>query len=422
MASHEYDFYVGIDWATEAHQVTVVDPKGQIRAERSVDHNGAAITRFIDWLLEFTGNASSIAVAIEVPRGALVEMLVDRGIAVFSINPKQLDRFRDRHTVAGAKDDRLDAYVLGDSLRTDMHLFRRVQLEDPLIVQLREFSRMEEDLKQEKVRLTNRLREQVYRFFPQMLRLCPAADEPWFWDLIDLIPTPAHARAARPQRVTKLLRAHRIRRLSAEDVLTEVRATPVQVAPGTSEAARAHILMLLPRLQLMQAQLKENTRLIEGILEQLRTSESDEGQKNEHRDVEIILSIPGIGISIAATMLGEASQAIAERDYDALRAHAGVAPVTRRSGKRKFVIRRYACNPRLSNALYHAARVHAQYDPLARALYAELRQRGHSHGRALRTIADRMLRILIAMLHGGSLYDIARLRRVPTGETISEAA
>jgi transposase len=419
----EFDLFVGIDWATESHQVTVVDRNGQITAERSVEHNGAAISRLIDWLLELAeGNASRIAVAIETPRGALVETLVDRKIAVFSINPKQLDRFRDRHTVAGSKDDRLDAYVLGDSLRTDRHLFRWVQINDPLIIQLREFSRMEEDLKQERLRLTNRLREQIYRFFPQMLRLCPAADERWFWDLVELIPTPASARAARALRVAKLLRAHRIRRLSAEDVLSELRATPVQVAPGTTEAARAHIKLLLPRLQLIHAQLKENTERIKGVLEQLSTSENTEGQKNEHRDVEIILSMPGIGISIAATMLGEASQAIAEREYSALRAHSGVAPVTRRSGKRKMVIRRYACNPRLSNALYHAARVHAQCDPLARALYADHRRRGHTHGRALRTIGDRMLRILIAMLNSRTLYDRTRLRQPSAGDAVSEAA
>lgn len=413
----DYDFYVGIDWAMESHQVTVVDPGGARRTEMSVEHSGASITRFIDWLLELAGGeARKVAVAIEVPRGALVEMLIDRGIAVFSINPKQLDRFRDRHTVAGAKDDRLDAYVLGDSLRTDLHLFRRVQLADPLIIQLREFSRMDEDLKQEKVRLANRLREQVYRFFPQMLRLCSAADEPWFWDLLELVPTPAEARSANRQRITRLLRAHRIRRLSTEDVLTELRTAPVQVAAGTTEAARAHIRMLLPRLQLVEAQLKEISKRIQETLEQLSASENDEGQKNEHRDAEVILSMPGIGITVAATMLGEASQAVAERDYNAIRAHAGVAPVTRRSGKSKFVSRRYACNPRLSNALYHAARVHAQFDPHARALYSQLRQRGHTHGRALRTIGDRMLRILIAMLRNHSLYNSARLRPLPTAE------
>lgn len=105
--------------------------------------------------------------AIETPRGAIVEMLVERGLEVFAINPKQLDRFRDRHTVAGAKDDRRDAFVLAKSLRTDLPSFRRVRLDGPL-------------------------REQLHRFYPQMLHLCHAADEAWLWALLDLAPTPAH--------------------------------------------------------------------------------------------------------------------------------------------------------------------------------------------------------------------------------------
>lgn len=423
MEAQTFDFFIGIDWATQAHQVTVVSPTGQILAKKSVEHTGPAIARLIDWLLQLAdGQVARLAVAIETPRGALVEMLVQRGLAVFSINPKQLDRFRDRHTVAGAKDDRLDAYVLGDSLRTDLALFRRVKLDEPLIIELRELSRIDEDLKQEKLRLTNRLREQTYRYFPQLLRLCPALDEPWVWDLIEAVPTPAAAQLARPQRIAKVLRTHRIRRLSPEDVLSELRTTPVRVAPGTMEAARAHIRILLPRLRLVEAQLKEITKGIEAVLEQLGANEQSEGHKHEHRDAEIILSVPGIGITIAATMLGEASQAVAERDYDAIRAHAGVAPVTRRSGKRKLVTQRYACNPRLANALYHAARVHAQCDTVAQAHYAKLRQQGHSHGRALRSVADRLLRILMAMLRDGTLYDCTKPRLAATTDQLAQAA
>ena len=73
-----------------------------------------------------------MAIGIEVPHGTLVEELLERGFTVFSINPKQLNRFRDRHFPAGAKDDKRDAFVLADSLRTDQHCFRAVSLGDPL--------------------------------------------------------------------------------------------------------------------------------------------------------------------------------------------------------------------------------------------------------------------------------------------------
>ena len=73
-------------------------------------------------------SAASVVVAIEVPHGAVVEVLLEHGFEVFSINPKQLDRFRDRYFPAGAKDDGRDAFVLADSLRTDQHCFRAVRV------------------------------------------------------------------------------------------------------------------------------------------------------------------------------------------------------------------------------------------------------------------------------------------------------
>jgi hypothetical protein len=82
---------------------------------------------------------------------------------------------------------------------------------------------------------------------------------------------------------------------------------------------------------------------------------------------------------------------------------------------------RRSCNERLRNGLYHAARVNVQCDPASRELYASLRSRGHSHGRACRTIADRMLRILIAMLRSRQLYNKHQLP-VPAGEELSNAA
>src|SRR5207244_2361903 len=111
-----------------------------------------------------------IAGSIEVPRGPVVATLLERGFHVFAINPKQLDRFRDRHSPAGAKDDRRDGFVLADSLRTDRPAFRQVHVDDPLLIQLRELSRAEEELQTELRRLSNRLWEQLQRFHPQVPR------------------------------------------------------------------------------------------------------------------------------------------------------------------------------------------------------------------------------------------------------------
>jgi transposase len=423
MSQSEYSLLVGIDWASEKHDACVLDGHGEILAERTIEHTGEALSAFLDWLVGLADDQPKrIAVAMEINRGALVDAFVDRGIAVYSINPKQLDRFRDRHTVAGAKDDRLDAYVAADALRTDRALFRRVSVDDVMIIELREFSRMRDDLIEERTRLANRLHNQLHRFFPQMLGLCSAANEPWFWALVEAVPTPEAARNAKRTRITKLLEEFRIRRYSAEDVLRAVQTKPLTVAKGTTEAACAHIGFLLPRLRLVDSQLKQTNAHLATLLEKIGTEPAGEdqeqspGQNPEHRDVDIILSVPGIGITIAATMLAEASVALKERDYATLRTYAGVAPVTRRSGKRIVVTRRYACNPRLGQAMYHAARVHCQRDPSARAHYAELRRK-HDHGRALRGVADRMLNVLIAMLRTNTTWDPdKRQHRVTPGQ------
>ena len=149
--SEQYRFWVGIDWATQAHQVLVLDAE-RVLKERAVEHTGQALGAFADWLGELSGGKlGNVAIAIEVPRGAVVETLVERGFHVFAINPKQLDRFRDRHTVAGAKDDRRDALVLATSLRTDERAFRRVELDDPVVIQLRELSRADDDLQADRL-------------------------------------------------------------------------------------------------------------------------------------------------------------------------------------------------------------------------------------------------------------------------------
>lgn len=413
MVDDEYRIYVGIDWATEAHQACVLDCTGRVLAERSFAHTGEGVAGFAQWVQGVAGgDPGRAAIAIEVPRGAVVETLVEHGFHLYAINPKQLDRFRDRHSVAGAKDDRRDAFVLSDSLRTDRARFRRIRLDEPLVIQLRELSRIDEELGREVNRLTNRLREQLHRFHAQALKLCPSADEPWLWALLALAPSPVAGRRLRQKTIERLLRQHRIRRLNAEDVLAALRAPALRVAPGVVEAATEHIALLLPRLRLVHTQRQRCGARLDALLDKLATVEgNDEGQQREHRDVEILRSLPGVGRVVAATVLAEASGPLVERDYHALRTHAGIAPVTKQSGKRRTVIMRYACNGRLRYALYHWARVAATWDPASKTYYAALRQRGHSYARALRSVADRLLRILVAMLKSDSLFDSTHPRR-----------
>jgi transposase len=282
-----------------------------------------------------------------------------------------------------------------------------VELDEPAILRLRELSRMEQDLQTDSNRLANQLGEQLRRYDPQMLKLSPAADEAWLWDLLESAPLPGDAAKLRLAKGKGILRAHRIRRVTAEQVLEQLRQPPLRLAPGAAEAASEHVQMLLPRLRLLRQQRETTAQRIRRILEELATA-PPECPGCEHRDAEILLSLPGIGPVIAATMLAEASQPLRDRDYQALRHYGGAAPVTRQSGKRKVMVMRYACHERLRNALYHWSRTSMQKDARAKQHYAELRRRGHSHGRALRGLADRNLAMLVSMLKSKTLYDSAR--------------
>jgi len=416
--AEEFAYFVGIDWGSETHQVCVVDPEGTKVLERAVAHDGEAITAFVDSVLALgSSRPEAFAVAMEAPHGTMVEAFLDRGVAVFSINPKQVDRFRDRYSIGGAKDDRLDAFVLANSLRTDRPLYRRLALEEAATVELRSLVRAREEVQQDVLRLGNRLREQLHRYYPQILELGSVYEDAWLWEVFELAPTPEQARHLQRAKVAAVLSRHRIRRVSADEVMRTLKKKPVPVAPGVVEGARRHAMLLIPRLRLVLQQRRECERGLEALLglmsDESGSNEAPSGQKT-HRDAEIVLSLVGVGVVNGATMLAEAARLVRDRDYQGLRVLTGVAPVRRQTGKQgkngRFapIHMRRACSPRLRDAVHHWASVSVQHDPRSKSHYARLRAAGHSHGRALRGVADRLLAMLVAMLKRGELYDPAR--------------
>lgn len=401
--------WVGIDWGNATHQVCVLDQNQRVLVQHSVEHSGEAIGKLADQLVSLAnGEPRAIAASIETTWGAIAETLLDRGISVFSINPKQLDRFRDRHTVSGAKDDRRDAFVLADALRTDQKLFQPLHFKDAQIVELREVVRVHEELRAEIVALGNRLAEQLHRFFPQVLELGSVHTDRWLWELVKLVPRPSKARRLKPAKIETLLKRHRIRRLSTDQVLDTLRSPPLLVAPGVVTACEQHIRILLPRLELAQRQRSTCKKKLSEMLDKLSEPIRNVTGLNEHSDAAILMSMPGVGTIVGATMLAEASNLLAERDLVRLRTQCGSAPVTKQSGKSRYVVRRLARNLRLEQAVYHWSRTCVQNDPRAKEHYSRLRSAGHRHGRALRGVADRLLAVLVAMLKKRELFDPSR--------------
>jgi len=402
-----FQYFVGIDWGTQFHCVVLLDSQGQTIEQYIAEHSGEGLSALVERLKRRTNcDPTEVAIGIEVGWGALVETLVENGFTLFSINPKQVDRFRDRFTVAGAKDDSRDALVLASSLRTDQKSYKQVQVDSPGILRLRELARFEEELKTELRRTTNRLWQQLHRYYPQILKLSPAADDRFIWDLLSKVPTPQKGAKITRARLALVLAAHRITRFTVEGVLSILRATPLSLADGAAEAACEHVLLLLPQIVLMDQQLRDVGSRIRKILRSWM--EANQGEGAPPCDASLVLSIPGIGPAVAAALLTEASRPIRERDYQALRCYAGTAPVTKQSAKRKTVGMRRACSPRLRRAVYYWASTSINCDIRSRQQYDRLRASGHQHARALRGVADRLLQVLIAMLKSSTLFDPLR--------------
>lgn len=407
--SEEYDVYVGIDWGTQRHRVWVTDATGKCLGDREVPHTGVALIELADWLVHIAnGRADTVAVLLEAPRGAIVDVLLERGCHVFAINPKQLARVRDRYSAAGAKADRRDARVLANVARTDRPATRRLAVDDPTTIRLREYVRQDTELAEDVQRVANRLRDHLVRVWPELLTLVPNADEAWFWTLLEWVPTPTAAATVRPARIRQLLREHRIRRLTADEVLAVVRQASVRLAPGVREGVAVRVQDGIEQLRIVSAQRRKAARRLTETLDALAAEPAAEKHR-EHADVTILQSLPGIGTRIAATMLAEAPQAVRDRDYHALRALGG-APVTKQSGKTRVVRMRRACNHALRRAFYFWGENSVRVDALSRAHYDQLRARGHGHPRAVRGVVDRLLDVLTQMLLTNTLYDAKRRR------------
>jgi transposase len=413
---------IGIDWGADEHEVCAV-MEGQTRATQRwrVPHRGADIEALFHKLAGLSASCSDVWVAIEAPHGALVDTALDHGMRVFALNPLQLDRFRDRFCTSGKKDDKTDAYVMARTVLTDTDCFRELTVAAPEYVMLREWSRQRETLVGEQTALINRIKGALRRYFPSFLEL-GAVSDPWGRELFALAETPEKAARLRLSAIDKLLRRHRIRRLSAEQVRELLCAKPLHVTAGLTDALVGQLRHAFASLELVQHQIDEAEGEIERVVTTLHEAhlatqrELPEEQRTPS-DVEIWTSLDGVGKVVLGTILGEAHMLVAARDLSSLRAFSGCAPVTKNTGQREnryaprkasVVHMRYACSEHLRNAVYHLGRSASVFSPVYKPRYAAMRARGHSHGRACRQIADQILHVAFAMLRDRTTYDSSR--------------
>ena len=171
--------FCGIDWAERHHDVAVVGERGEALATRRIGDDAAGLTEVLGLLAELTGAGQdqaefvSVDVALETDRGLLVVGLCAAGHRVFAINPKAVDRYRDRYASSGAKSDPADALVLAHLLRTDRDRRRPMPADSEQVIALGVLARTHQDSVGEALREAARLRSLLREYFPAALGALP---------------------------------------------------------------------------------------------------------------------------------------------------------------------------------------------------------------------------------------------------------
>ena len=405
--SSQLNCHVGIDWGGTQHEVCVLDPNLKVLARRNFEHASERLSELGPWLLQATGcTTQQLKVGIEVPNGPVVLALQAQALEVFSINPLQSNRFRDRRSPDGAKDDRRDAFVIARALATDVDAFRPVPTADQHLLDALVHER--DRLVKQKVKYSNQLKELLWSYFPAVLGAVKDVSQRWFLQLLQPAPTPDQARHLPLRSLRTLLKQHRIRRIDAETLQQLLRQPPLPGSDLIAPARAMEVQNLVQQFLLLLEQLATCNRQIKDALEASDNSPSADvdasASHSRYSDREILQSVPGLGIVTQAVLLSIAAAPVAQRDYEALRTLSGVAPVTKRSRRKLAVCQRRAVNRMLQSAVCHWAANACLHDARCKQKYQALRERGKSHGQALRTVADRLLNIVCAMLRNNTLY------------------
>jgi len=369
----------GLDWARDDHAVSVVDARGRELVRHSVEHSAAGLSE----LVEVLARAGVGEVAIERPDGPVVDALLEAGLTVVVISPNQVKNLRGRYGSAGNKDDRFDAFVLADTLRTDRARLRPLTPDSDATIALRRACRARKDLVSHRVAVANQLRAHLHNAFPGAVGLFSEIDSPISLAFLTRFDTQDKADWLSPKRLGAWLTSvGYCGRVDPAVLHTRLTGAP-RGAVGDHGTAQAHITRAL---------LAVLTTLVEQI-KTLSTQISE--QLTLHADQHVFTSLPRSGRVRAARLLAEIGDCRARFPTpQALACLAGAAPSTRQSGKIRTVGFRWSCDKQLRDAVTDFAADSRRANPWAADLYNRARTRGHDHPHAVRILARAWLFVI----------------------------
>ncbi|WP_331756078.1 IS110 family transposase [Streptomyces sp. NBC_01643] len=393
--------FCGIDWAERHHDVALVDDTGSLLAKARITDDADGYNKLLELLAEHgDGPDTPIPVAIETSHGLLVATLRAGNRKIFAINPLAASRYRDRHGVSRKKSDPGDALVLANILRTDMAMHRPLPADSELAQAITVLARAQQDAVWSRQQIANQVRSLLREYFPAALLAFQSKKggltRPDARGVLALASTPAKAaRLTLAQLRAALKRSGRTRSfdVEAERLQAVFRAEYARQIPAVEDAFGQQLQALLMQLAAACQAADDLAAAAEECFHQ-------------HADSEILLSFPGLGSLLGARMLAEIGDDRARfTDARALKSYAASAPITRASGKKRFVGRRFVKNNRLMNAGFLWAFAALQASPGADAHYRRRREHGDWHNAAQRNLLNRFLGQLHHCLQTRKCYD-----------------
>jgi ribonuclease HII len=395
--------FCGIDWAEEHHDVCVVDVEGHVLWRRRIAHDPAGVRELRAGLARIEPDPAKVAVGIETGRGLLVGELVAAGYVIFPINPKAAERFRDRRSVSRRKDDRLDAEVLAQAVRTDRASLRVLLPDSPEALEIATLARDHANLTRQQTRLRNQLRSALLEYFPSAVTAFEL-DSKSALSFLARYPEPERAARLSLAQLARFLRAQRANRdadAKAAAIVAALRAPALRARPEIARAKARLVRTLVAQLQALRPAMDDYERELADLLKR-------------HPEGELFLSFPGLGVVLASRVLAGLGDN-PQRFATGYGPYAGTAPIVVQSGKRRVVKARVAAPKYLRDAVQQWADQARRRSSWAAEHYARQRARGHLHNEATRALADQLLRLLFDLRRIGVRYDesvhLANVRR-----------
>jgi transposase len=384
-------WYVGLDWADTHHDVVMLDEAGSRVGERRFAHSPQGLNDLKQYLLSIATSSEQVACIVETNHGLLIAFLLEAGFPVYPVNPKTTNQLRK---AAGAKTDRIDAYLLAKTGRFDLAELRRLEAESPAVQELKTLTRDQDALIQTQTRLVNQLTACLKEYYPAALHLFSKLQQRSTLLFLQAYPTPQAAQAASvDELLTSLRRAKHTNPKAAARKIFEELHRPQLVAPEVVVRAKSRLMLSLVKQLLV-------------VVEEIAAYEKAiDTRFLSHRDHELWRSLPGVGKRLAPRLLAEWGEDRSRyADANSVQALAGTAPVPFESGNYAKAHKRFACCKPLRNALHQFAWQSTQQEGWAREYYQRKRTQGKTHSMAIRALANIWVRIIYRMWLNQTCY------------------